>query len=1017
MLIIPIVLLSLAISSLFDKLHWNSLWLLPEIRINVLSMTAFWLIAMTISLIIPITSGTILPPDSVPLLGYFRFIIWLLGLSLFPGYLALRIIKLSFRNISIELAISISLSLFILTVVTILSNFLSIIQLIPEIMVLLISTELVAIFFLLRSNQSASEPKPNNLDLTLLFLFLAVISLTAVVEISTRYMFPGDMWAVVKPSTLMLTGQNVYGIFMSSHYPIVFGHLLLGFTVCTGLPIVNAYVGLFPLTSISLLSFVALCQETFDMDKKATLLSGILFAFGGGWGIIFSIAKNGSPLFDWNVGYMSLDFLNGRVWFDTFFFQKTFAFSLAILSLALLTSDYSRSKSVLFISALFAVFSFEMHMIPIFALSLVFLFFLLRHHGLFKSMLYLLTCVGILLIIDSLMEWYYLALTWDEVVYNLLPIPYSLGLPKLIALLSIVFIAILTLKWSKSRSKLGILAYSLKNRASIIDRNKIPFLTIFMLVLFFGADLFIAISIFSGHITLEYILLSIITSFGIIKYFALIDLEHTFKIKNGADLLLWLLMVIIVGLFWWPDRNILYIFPALSIVSALGLLSLVSSSPPRPKLFFSISENGISHKLVTLPWLKAFFLISLIISSSSILATSGYLPSDQRVPDDEALMIGWAHNNISTNTSILLSNEYNLYTGLEAIDSFQNQGFLLLNNSWSFDELLSKLSNLHPSVAILDTKDTGTEIGRIMNYAVVLKSYGSFVAYNLPRFYPPSSNPQVALIKRSILGSQWPASNIVWLDDSMEKIVHVENPSNTTTIYNNGETLKLIWSYPANQSSGPAITWAFQPNFKSDNLSFIFRYRLNGSGNANFVITNSSKWPNYFVKSINIPKSDSFNELITPLPAGHNLSSFYLWMNQGANVKGNLTLELDYVGIIKGEGTSVANNVQSLTRMLPATWPINYTIDPTNYSSSTVIVTSYDRTAWALINSTNASVFVFINSTAMIPEFGEWNQLGTGVIVGAVNNKTVIVVSASDKINLGELSKELFLIIKEKLPR
>jgi hypothetical protein len=138
----------------------------------------------------------------------------------------------------------------------------------------------------------------------------------------------------------------------------------------------------------------------------------------------------------------------------------------------------------------------------------------------------------------------------------------------------------------------------------------------------------------------------------------------------------------------------------------------------------------------------------LVVASSSVLATGGYLSGRPQVTDDEALLFEWAYKNVPASTTVIVSDSYNLYQGLETLDGKPKDKVIRIDRAWTYDQTLAQLQHACPVVVIIDSRLGKTFVEVILDRAGarVTWSNGSLRVYTLTSLPSLSPVPDAAMI-------------------------------------------------------------------------------------------------------------------------------------------------------------------------------------------------------------------------------------------------------------------------------
>ena len=172
-------------------------------------------------------------------------------------------------------------------------------------------------------------------DLILIIVILSSIFVSFAVQLSQRYLISGDNWVVLKASVEIISGRNLYAAW-NQHYPLMFGFILAGLSIASGLPVLNTNVLLFPFIGLNLITFYVLIKKVFKVDTKVAVTSCILYCCMGGLGGFFQFAIYNGALPFWTISYLTQDmYFSGFFWYNIQFSFKSLALTTAYSSVVM----------------------------------------------------------------------------------------------------------------------------------------------------------------------------------------------------------------------------------------------------------------------------------------------------------------------------------------------------------------------------------------------------------------------------------------------------------------------------------------------------------------------------------------------------------------------------------------------------------------------------------------------------------------------------------------------------------
>ncbi len=379
------------------------------------------LFSMLITLIIPSVPASIVSWTEISPLLFIRASVWLVGLSLLPGFYILRLTAIGENLSKLEkIVVGINLSFVLLSLTSVILYYFQGIHLLPWVILAFLGV----LAFLNWKKFKDNPLKKIVISKWNLFLFVGVmvtICLSLYFQLGQRYLLPGDIWVSLKPAVQIISQRNIYETFKT--YPLMFDHILTTLSVCSGLPIVNTYVMLFPLVALNLLSFFIFVKTVFKLNDKVASLASLIYGFGAGFGLLIQFLG-----FDGTLGFMSLYRLAIDFSLPNFsamlFSYKSLAFTQAFTSIVCLMIATKLEKTsnkivAMIISVFLLLFSFYIHMLE----AMIFIPLLLlvpytyekKWNKYLSFGVYIVITLLILSILDFFMDGFYLTLTLNTI--------------------------------------------------------------------------------------------------------------------------------------------------------------------------------------------------------------------------------------------------------------------------------------------------------------------------------------------------------------------------------------------------------------------------------------------------------------------------------------------------------------------------------------------------------------------------------------------------------------------------
>jgi hypothetical protein len=627
---------------------------------------------MLITLYIPSKISPIEIWNEISPLLFIRSFVWLLGLLMLLGLYVLRLTGLG-QSLSIleNIVVGINLSFVLLGVISVILYNFGGIGFLPWFLLAFLFT-LTFIYW----NKKKFDPLMKRLmiskwNLLLLFGVIATIFLAFYFQFNKRYQLPGDLWVSLKPAVQIISQRNVYDVFKSFRYPLMFGHILSGLSVCLGLPIVNIYVLLFPLSALNLLSFFIFVRIVFKLNDKKATLAALFYGFGAGFGLLVQFLGFNGELGFRSLTYLTYDFSLPNT-YTVLFYYKSLALTQAYTSIVcfIIATDLENNSKTygMIISVFLLIFAFYIHMIEaIIFYPMIFLTaYIYKKRWKKHLLLYSLIFLFILLGMDILMEGFYFWLIFNKISGILSIITIEKVLLYFFLLLGGCFIIFLSIRIKNH------LEISDKYTLEILDNRKLG--KIKLILVLFLLSVYIYGLVFWKTPTPKNILpwYRYVTRYGIIGILTLIGVAKTeWKEKWFLLLSFWFLYIIFLGRLFngsYLEGRIhtIYVIPLMATFASQGFFQIWKNGKNfKLKISPSNTSSKIKYKQIIIVLIVSFFIYSSI---STTYATINYHGSiNPSLSDDEVKTLIWINENTSYNTTILVPNIYSIYRGVDCI--------------------------------------------------------------------------------------------------------------------------------------------------------------------------------------------------------------------------------------------------------------------------------------------------------------------------------------------------------------
>jgi len=984
------------------------------------------LCSMLITLLVPSVLSPIMIWSEISPLLFVRAFVWLLGLSILPGACILRLRRIS-KNLSEteKIAIEINLSLILVGLATLIFYARTAVISLPWFILSILAILDCTYWFGNRIRLSIAKPKITKWQLLLMAETAAIVIMAFFVQFNQQYTIPGDNWVAVKPTVEVISQRNVYESFMTAEYPMMFGFILAGLSVCSGLPVVNTYVFVFPLVTLNILSFFTLVKIVFNTDDKVSIISSILYGFGGGLGFLIQ-----AFVFHGTKDFWSLSFLSQDMYFFAFFWNsiqfsyKSLALTLAYTSIILFVigirlENRTGKMVAITLSSLSMLFSFLIHMLEpmIFApvvLAITYVYQKGRNrYTYFGSFAIITILLGYT--IDSLMSGFYTSISIIKIRLLLSTVNIENLLTYFALLPTAVCAAILGRHFfSKHLDSLNTSKPKYCRTVKLLIVAAVA--SIYISGLWFWASTPPSLEVSSIFPWYRYV-----TRYGFVGGLAIFGLAITAWKKRWFIIAsFWCIFVILLGSLWWGERSNAYLFPMLTLLAAFAL-EWIWTIGNRTKLHISV-KTGAKLKLMA----RTLIIVVLALSFTSVIYGAGYYTlTEAPTSYDEARAFAWVHQNTPENATVLVPQTYVISKGIFTISDrqvYQNVRLATALSPSSFTNLTESLNmyNIRYAITIEDIAESSDMIKCLLRYSKLVFQSGKVKVFELPLLRPPSQEYTVAIVEREAPLGLGSASSFGWVDDEFtDNWTYVDVNASS-----NGEVLTYRWTFHTGDAREPSIKKNIPPVNTNSYPYIVVKYRntaettTTAENNIGQIITliNETGYPQGFVKNFYLPisKGDAFDTFVSRLPENQSIASVSIWMRNYKQLNGTINLQIDYIGFASNDLTFEPEfQTRFLSMALPSLWSKNYFIF-SNFDeaqTASIIVSLYDKSVPNIVkNLSNPHNFVFLNASADLPSWGtEWRIIKPEIISGYLEDKKVIIVGVNDlRGNISNLAEDVY---------
>lgn len=655
------------------------------------------MVLMGITIFVPAVpfSDIIVAWNHVPILNYFRGVVFLIGVLFLPGACIFNLIlpkstihkKLNVEPFLVKLTIYPIISLTFIGSLVLILNFLGFTR--PSfIPFLFFSITFLYILsnFLQKNNKYELKNKITKIKISRYTLLILTIGLGLIIIAlgfllsSHHYLIAGDRWRAISSASLIGTGD--FGLSQDT-YTKYWGCVSFGLSVLCGIPYINTNVLLFLFIYLSITSVYLLIKILLkNMNEKLCVLSSIIIA------ILFN-----PHLLIFQFSYHSF------VFFSLFISLTLFFIVIKSDHLENRQKLTTENKILLILSSLFLIQSFILYFIPaLMGIGIIFLY------GLFSAnikqylrvflifyLLFILSFIIIDLFAFNFFSFWCLQFLsgFSGIPFNFFQIkPYSLRITYTslffyTLLLSTLFLLCIVYKFS---SRLSIIINKIKLKINFVLEKKLKYLFVFSSI-FFSICLLIAdVDLYSlifylnaSNLHLSFLSFYLNTLITSLRFFGILGIYLSFfgyKENKNQFFFLFSWIVLIIGLAssliflrwiqyptflisnipedytyymrYWFSRTWYYSMIPLSIFYSIGLVKVIQKLKSRSWRYYSYKKI---NSVVSLSLVALLIFLSLSTPITSVI----YWENSYAVTDEEAQLISWTSTNIPRDSKILIT--------------------------------------------------------------------------------------------------------------------------------------------------------------------------------------------------------------------------------------------------------------------------------------------------------------------------------------------------------------------------
>lgn len=605
--------------------------------------------------------GTISVWSSIEPFLYLRALFWIPGLLFIPGLALARLIPpLSAQPRVVKVVLAPVTSFAVFGTLAVLVEAVSSLSSLPWVA---LATTVVLVALSWSKSKGSNNFRLKSIDLKRMHLGYYLLIATALASmviailflLSWNYLYPQDTWVSMIAGVKLIEGRSVLEAFSTSMYPVAFGYIIAGLSICTGFPMVNAQALLFPFTALEVLSIFALARVVFRRGIYTSALASLIFGFSGGFGWMLLVS-----LPSWNNYYMYIGNLTKDLYFGPFFFYSFFFYykslalmmafaSIIVFSISSRTTHDLWKVATAVLSSLLMIWAFMIHMLPALLAPMVIVISFIstdRRQHLKSLLLYVASALGLFFAMDLMIERIYTELVFIK------------GIPLLSAIISsrsVLFIGGLAAALAATLVVLLLMrrgSLKLPEKAPLGSRLKLA-VALALLAVYLLGGLFFSSSTYSLSPSTIFPWYLYVTRYGFIGVLAIVGLYTS---RWNAEWLkisiVWALIAIAMGSLWWGERLNSYLFPVVAILAGVGLVnSAIRASSGKPNSHAQENAHGRDPRWVII---LAVLTIGLALSfTSTAYSASNFLSPRPMVTDDMVNAYNWAADNTEFGTKFI----------------------------------------------------------------------------------------------------------------------------------------------------------------------------------------------------------------------------------------------------------------------------------------------------------------------------------------------------------------------------
>lgn len=709
---------------------------------------------------IPPVSGIISVWSEIPALLYLRAFFWIPGLLVLPGLSLVRLIpplSAQPRIAKIVLAPIISFALF--GTLAVVLNVVGALGSLPWVALALVAA--LEGFARYKTRDSppfdlrALDPRGMHKGyFILLAAALASIAMAIGFQITWQYGYPQDTWVSFLSGIKLITGRSAVEAFSTSFYPISFGYIIAGLSLCTGFPLVNAQALLIPFTALEVLSLFTLARVVFGRGIYTSSLAALIFGFCGGFGWMVLLSRaNWQNLFMY-ISNLTKDMYFGPFFFYSYFFYyKSLALMMAFASVIIFSisgrTEVLRCKiSTAVLSSFLIVWAFLIHMLPALLAPMVVVMALIfneRRQQLKSLLVYIISAAALLLAMDLMMEGVYVDLIFVK------------GVPLISAVLG--GRTLLVAAGLAGALAVALVLFFLMRRGSLKMPEKNPLgsrlklvVALALLAVYLAGGLFFSYSTYSVSSSAVFPWYLYVTRYGFIGILAILGIYTSrWKAEWFKVCVVWAIIAIAMGSLWWGERLNSYLFPVVAILAGGALVNLFNrASPSKAPTRAKAGRRDPRWVLVS-----ALLLVGLAISFGSAGASAyNFFRTPQLITDDIVHAYNWAAVNATYEDGFVgYAYPFTLSYGISTLSDRHVVGDTSLA-SFTVDNATGLAANLTARgvkyIAVEEGNPFNTNTPSILK---VLQSYsdtvfrsGKITIAAIPQLSLPDNSSQVAVL-------------------------------------------------------------------------------------------------------------------------------------------------------------------------------------------------------------------------------------------------------------------------------